>query len=139
MEYKKINRKKILGQAEIRDRAVEFVRRWYKRHGWRIVVQKRKPYDLVANKGTNRRYIEVKGTMNQRTNFRALLTRNEKKFIEQCLMNKTHYRFHVVAGLGRFDKQIHRVFTANKIPKPKSAGHYYITVPMKKGPIHKTR
>ncbi len=128
----KLKKKKVLGQAEIRDRAVELVTKWYKRRGWRVVVQKRKPYDLVADKGTNRRYIEVKGSMNQPSNFRALLSRNEKKFMEQSLKNKRHYRLHVVMGIGRFKKLIHKRFTAKKIPKSKSAGHYYVTLSMKK-------
>lgn len=122
--------KKILGQAEIRDRAVKVVTKWYKERGWRVVPQKRKPYDLVANKLNNRRYIEVKGSMNQPTNFRVLLTRNEKNYIEKCLKNKMHYRLHLVAGIGR-NKIIHKHFTAKRLPKPKSAKHYYITVKLK--------
>ena len=128
----KAREKKVLGQVEIREGAVNIVKKLYEKRGWRIVIQKRKPYDLVANKGNNnRRYIEVKGSMNQPTNFRALLTKNEKKFIERCLKNKMHYRFHIVAGIGRFNKKIHKSFTAQKLPQPKNAGHYYITLKLK--------
>ena len=123
--------KKIIGQSEIRDRAVKYVKNWYRRKRWRVVVQKRKPYDLVANKGTNRRYIEVKGTMNQPKNFRALLSRNEKIFLERSLLNKMHYRLHVVAGIGRYRKLIHKAFSNKKISKPRPAGHYYVTVKLK--------
>ena len=117
----------IIGQ----DNAVNIVKKWYEKRGWRIVIQKGKPYDLVANKGTNRRYIEVKGSMNQPSNFKALLTENENKFIKKCLDNKMHYRFHIVAGFGRHKKIIHRYFTAQKLPRPKPAGHYYITLKLK--------
>ena len=127
----KAKKNKVLGQVEIRDGAVNFVKKWYEKRGWRIVIQKRKPYDLVANKGTNRRYIEVKGSMNQPSNFKALLTENENKFIKKCLDNKMHYRFHIVAGFGRFNKKIHRYFTAQKLPQAKPAGHYYITLKLK--------
>lgn len=96
------------------------------------MIRKGKPYDLLAIKGTNRRYIEVKGSMNKPSNFRALLSLNEKKLIEQYQQNKSkHYRFHIVLGIGRFKEQIHKIFTTNKIPKPIPTNHYYITLPTK--------
>ncbi|OGF01595.1 MAG: hypothetical protein A2509_03110 [Candidatus Edwardsbacteria bacterium RIFOXYD12_FULL_50_11] len=121
----------IIGQAEIRDTAVNVVYKWYRKRGWRVVIQKRKPYDLVANKGNNRRYVEIKGTMNQPNNFRALLSKNEKLFIDKCRANKMHYRLHVVAGIGRYKEIIHKWYSERKLSQPKPAGHYYITVKLK--------
>ncbi|MEK6891168.1 MAG: DUF3883 domain-containing protein [Nanoarchaeota archaeon] len=124
-----MSKKKIMSQGDIRDGAVRVVEKWYKKRGWKV-TKKGKPYDLLAKKGNNCRYVEVKGTMNQPTNFRAVLSKNEKNWM---IAHRKNYRLHIVAGFAKHKNLIHKSFSGKDLTqKPKPTNHYYITVPMKK-------
>jgi hypothetical protein len=121
----------VVSQSEIRDTAVKVVCNWYKSRGWRTIVKKSGPYDVVAIKKGWRKYIEVKGSMNKPKKFRALLSKNQKKYINDCKRNGMHYEIHIVTGIGRYKRVTHKKFPLSKIKHFEPTGSYYTTLDMK--------
>lgn len=125
-------KRKIIGHAEIRDKAIGYVTNWYKRRGWEITPTNGKKYDLKANRGNNHRYIEVKGSMNKPSTYRAVFSKNEKRYLQHCKKSKMHYYCHLVLGIGRSKKWLHKYFTKRKMPLFKLFKAYYVYFEIKK-------
>lgn len=83
-------------RKEVELRAMQMARDLYERRGWDVIdTSSSRPYDLLATQGTQRRYIEVKGTTG--TGLSIVLTAGE---IQHAKRNKRSSALVIVSSIG---------------------------------------